>query len=335
MNKNTEKNHFAVIDSLRGIAALLVVIVHISMKLDKSWLTDIASYGQYGVIIFFVISGFIIPYSLYKSEYTLQKMPNFLFRRILRLNPPYYGVLLLTILFYIGVKILHPSADAEHLNISTSRIFFHLTYLVPFVDENWFNNVFWTLAIEFQYYILIAIFYPLLNKNIYWVFLGMTILSFSHYLPLAKTYSTILSYSVPFLLGISIFLYKTRQDKTIRVSNQHMLLLSIFLFLQCKFQMDEVRMLFALFPYLAIMFSQFSSLITNFLGRISYSLYLTHSLFFMIAFPLVEKIISLDRIMFGKEILVVMLFLMSLPIAYAYYVGFEKPSIALAQKIKL
>jgi peptidoglycan/LPS O-acetylase OafA/YrhL len=138
MNKPIVKNHFVVIDTLRGIAALLVVIVHISMRLDRSWLTNIASYSQYGVIIFFVISGFIIPYSLYKSHYTLQKMPNFLLRRLIRLNPPYYGLLFLTILFYIGVKIINSGANAEHLDISSSRIFFHLTYLVPFTNENWY-----------------------------------------------------------------------------------------------------------------------------------------------------------------------------------------------------
>ncbi len=46
------KSHIAVIDTLRGIAALMVVIVHISMRLEPSWLTMIASYGQHGVIIF-------------------------------------------------------------------------------------------------------------------------------------------------------------------------------------------------------------------------------------------------------------------------------------------
>ena len=97
MNQQIQENksHIAVIDTLRGIAALMVVIVHVSMRLEPSWLTTIASYGQHGVILFFVISGFIIPYSLFKSNYTLRAMANFLWRRILRLNPPYYATLLL------------------------------------------------------------------------------------------------------------------------------------------------------------------------------------------------------------------------------------------------
>ena len=52
MNKIIDKDHFVVIDTLRGVAALLVVIVHVSINLEQSWITKIASYGQYGVIIF-------------------------------------------------------------------------------------------------------------------------------------------------------------------------------------------------------------------------------------------------------------------------------------------
>jgi peptidoglycan/LPS O-acetylase OafA/YrhL len=108
MSQPVDKNHFAIIDSLRGIAALMVVVFHASIGLDKSWLSGIASYGKYGVIIFFVISGFIIPYSLYKSEskQTFRGMSNFLLRRVLRLNPPYYVVLFLTVLFYMSVKAI-------------------------------------------------------------------------------------------------------------------------------------------------------------------------------------------------------------------------------------
>jgi peptidoglycan/LPS O-acetylase OafA/YrhL len=274
MTLTNNKNHLGIIDSLRGIAALMVVIVHASMILDKSWFTEIASYGQHGVIIFFVISGFIIPYSLYKNKYTIKQSSNFLWRRILRLNPPYYLILLGTLLFYFLVKVLNPTATAEHLQIDASRIFFHLTYLVPFVSQNWYNNVFWTLAIEFQYYILIALLYPLLNKNKYLVIFLMVVIGFSHHLPYAKTTLTIINYSTPFLIGILVFLYKVN-----KINSREMLFTSLALFWLCQMQISGQRMLFALFAYGAIMFINFASPVTNFLGKISYSLYLTHSLF--------------------------------------------------------
>ena len=327
MNKNIDKNHFAVIDTLRGIAALMVAVVHVSVNLDQSWITKIASYGQHGVIIFFVISGFIIPYSLYKSGYKIQNISNFLLRRIVRLNPPYYVILVLTIII---VKMANPNANSEHLDITSSRILFHLIYLIPFVNYNWYNNILWTLAIEFQYYILIALIYPFLNKNIHLLILGMIVLGFSHNLPYAKSTLTILNYTTPFLIGISVFLYKIN-----KINKQQMILLVIALFWLCQSQISGQRMLFALFAFLSIMFSKFSSSITDFLGQISCSLYLTHSLFFMIAFSLIKKVVDFDLLPFGKYILVLLFLVLSIPVAYGFYLIVEKPSIELTQKFKL
>ena len=330
MNQNKDKKYFAIIDTLRGIASLMVVIVHISFNLDKSWLTMIAAYGQHGVIIFFVISGFIIPYSLDNGKYTLQNISDFLLRRILRINPPYYVILFLTILFYIVIKQLNPNANDEYLNITGSNVLFHLTYLVPFVGVSWYNNIFWTLAVEFQYYILIALLYPLLNKNRYLLIIGMIVISFSHHLPYAKETITILNYSTPFLIGVSIYLYKSN-----RINKQQIIITSIALFWLCQSQISGQRMLFALFTYLGIMFSQFSSPITNFLGKISCSLYLTHSLLFMVLFSLIKKLIDFDNILFIKEILALLFIFLSIPIAYLFYIIIEKPSIAIAVKYKL
>ena len=329
MNKIIDKDHFVVIDTLRGVAALLVVIVHVSINLEQSWITKIASYGQYGVIIFFVVSGFIIPYSLHKSRYKIQDISNFLLRRMARLNPPYYVILFLTILFYIFIRIINPNAVAEHLNITAPRIFFHLTYIVPFTGTDWYNNVFWTLAIEFQYYILIGLFYPFLSKNKFLVIFGIVLCGLSHRFPYATETLNILGWSTPFLIGISIFLYKTN-----KINLQEMMILSAVLFWMCQSQIPGQSMFFALFAYLAIMFSQFSSPITNFLGKISYSLYLTHSLFFAIAFSLSRRLTNLD-IPFAKEIFAILFLVGSIPIAYWFYLFVEKPSIAWAQKLKL
>ncbi|WP_461147988.1 acyltransferase family protein [Spirosoma pulveris] len=46
-------------------------------------------YGKYGVQIFFVVSGFVIPLSLKKSNYDERGYPRFLWKRVLRLHPPY------------------------------------------------------------------------------------------------------------------------------------------------------------------------------------------------------------------------------------------------------
>jgi peptidoglycan/LPS O-acetylase OafA/YrhL len=66
-------NHIPVLDSLRGLAAISVCIYHfvvgpINFVKDENVL-NVFSYGKYGVQLFFVISGFIIPWSLHNKKY--------------------------------------------------------------------------------------------------------------------------------------------------------------------------------------------------------------------------------------------------------------------------
>ena len=74
------------VESLRGIAALMVTFYHLSngninFFNDGFWLKEAGSYGYNGVIVFFVISGFIIPWSLHKNQYHIRSFFRFLFRR--------------------------------------------------------------------------------------------------------------------------------------------------------------------------------------------------------------------------------------------------------------
>ncbi|RZL40194.1 MAG: acyltransferase [Pedobacter sp.] len=62
------------VDFLRGIAALLVCIFHFTQGntgylATENWLKKIGSIGWSGIEIFFILSGFIIPYSLHQSKY--------------------------------------------------------------------------------------------------------------------------------------------------------------------------------------------------------------------------------------------------------------------------
>jgi len=88
------------ITGLRGIAALLVFLIHSGGGLRS--LSPVANafvdWGKYGVDIFFVISGFTIFYQFYEKGYHLRY---FLMQRILRISSPYWPLLLL--LFLMGL----------------------------------------------------------------------------------------------------------------------------------------------------------------------------------------------------------------------------------------
>src|SRR5271166_6626421 len=86
-----------VINALRAFAALFVAWGHFVAGQGK-YLSLSGKYGYLGVHIFFVISGFVIPWSLYRGKYVLRDYPRFLLKRNVRLYPPYLASIAVTIL---------------------------------------------------------------------------------------------------------------------------------------------------------------------------------------------------------------------------------------------
>ena len=124
--------------------------------------------GWLGVEIFFVISGFVIPYSMHQRSYRLRDAGGFLVRRLKRLEPPYLACILL-ILLLNWLWTIVPGMSAKSQNVTAPQLFAHLGYLNAILKDinsswefEWLNPVFWTLAIEFQFYIFMALVFPLL-----------------------------------------------------------------------------------------------------------------------------------------------------------------------------
>ncbi len=120
-------------------------------------------YGYLGVDIFFVISGFVIPWSLYRSRYVLRDYPRFVLKRNVRLYPPYLASIAITILAtnFVLVPLFH----IPRMTITGRDLLWHFAYLNDLVHVPWVNVVYWTLAIEFQWYLLIGLVLPLLASR--------------------------------------------------------------------------------------------------------------------------------------------------------------------------
>ncbi len=155
-----------------------------------------SSFGRLGVEVFFVISGFLIPYSLFLRSYNLRDFSSFIIRRLKRLEPPYFACIFL-ILFLNFFKSRLPGFEGKPISATLPQILAHLAYLNAILKYQWVNPVFWTLGIEFQYYFFAALVFPLLNHEkekvrIYGLmsvsFLGLFIYSdgdlLPHWLPL-------------------------------------------------------------------------------------------------------------------------------------------------------
>jgi len=166
------------VDCLRGIAALAVVWYHCTVGsgvIRGGWLYRSGEYGWLGVDIFFVISGFIIPYSLHKAGYRVTDFTRFLLKRVARLDPPYFATILLCLALSYLVT-LAPGFRGEPPHYTLAQLAAHVAYVNSFVHLRWVNVVFWSLGIEFQYYLLIGLAFPLLiarKRGVRFGFLGL------------------------------------------------------------------------------------------------------------------------------------------------------------------
>ena len=137
------------LDSLRAIAAFMVILVHFCNELN---IADL-DFGKYGVDIFFAISGYLITAILLRQKETYfsvwKKIGCFLTKRVLRLFPLYYAVIIFfsisaLIGFYVG-----PTEPWIYYYTYTINIhFFNVGMPGTFI------NHFWTLAVEEQFYLI-------------------------------------------------------------------------------------------------------------------------------------------------------------------------------------
>lgn len=80
------KQHYAILDGLRGVAAIVVVWFHIFEAYATSHLDQRINHGYLAVDFFFMLSGFVIGYA-YDDRWKTMTTKEFILRRIIRLHP--------------------------------------------------------------------------------------------------------------------------------------------------------------------------------------------------------------------------------------------------------
>lgn len=150
------KGRMTYLDGLRGLACLGVVFYHFGLPFSTNYPSSpIATYdfgvGEYGVQLFFMISGFVILLSAVR----LGSPRLFAISRLTRLYPAYWVSLLLSslLIFTVGLE----ARDITIPQVLANTTMFQRFMLVDNVDQ-----VYWTLAVEMQFYILV--FFYLLWK---------------------------------------------------------------------------------------------------------------------------------------------------------------------------
>jgi peptidoglycan/LPS O-acetylase OafA/YrhL len=214
------------LEFLRGLASLAVCWFHLTRfhynvpdQRVYHLVRQTGDYGWLGVEAFFVISGFVIPYSLYRARYRIRDFFTYLARRIVRLDPPYFAAIALILLLAL-VSSLHSGRPAmiEEQPIGWTRVLLHLGYLNMFTSYPWLNPGFWTLAIEMQYYLLMGLVFPLVvarNQAVRLTTIGMmaaiSVMSAATLFPTARPESPFIpAFLCLFLLGILTFQFRVR-----------------------------------------------------------------------------------------------------------------------------
>jgi peptidoglycan/LPS O-acetylase OafA/YrhL len=139
------------LDSLRGLAAGSVALFHYTAVYDyeigyQGTLPFAADFGQYGVELFFIISGFVILMTVERSR----DIVDFIISRFSRLFPAFWVAVLLT----SAVWYFRPLAP--YAPPAASTILYNLTMLPSFFHSVNVDGSYWSLAFELIFYVLMG-----------------------------------------------------------------------------------------------------------------------------------------------------------------------------------
>ena len=315
--------HVPALNLLRGIAALLVAIYHIipNGKAIEGYpvIKKILLQGHLGLDMFFIISGFVIPYSMFQNKYSLSKFHIYLLKRITRIEPPYIISFLCIILLYN----INCWMNGWEYTMNWPQFFSHFGYLNSYLGYESYNSVYWTLAIEFQFYILIGLFFPLImhQKKLFGIIIFLFFGTLSFWLNL-KYNLFIFQYGFHFMAGVILFLFMVKKIKW-----PTFILFTIFCALIAGRQYFEVGIT-VIVTVLAILFVRKTWIITDFFGKISYSFYLTHHELFG------WTMLFIGVTSINEFILKILIFTGAIAFATIFYFAFERPALILSKRIK-
>lgn len=204
------------LDALRGVASFAVAWFHFTNGnprfLPAGPLRSSGAFGWLGVEVFFVISGFVIPYSLWRSHYRLGDFGRFVLKRVARLDPPYLtAIALILALGWLSAQL--PGYGGAPFAISWTQLTLHFAYLNAFAGGDtgpypWLNPVFWTLAIEFQFYLSVGVLYPIFavpRRRGLALVVAVACLALAAIVP---SPAIVAHYAPLFLIGIALFQYR-------------------------------------------------------------------------------------------------------------------------------
>lgn len=354
------------LDSLRGLAALTVLLSHLLSIIPLYVVSRLQSTpfhilwaGHQAVVLFFILSGFVLSLPYY--NYKVLKYSDYLIRRICRIYLPYLVSIFVAILCIRMLSKTPLTGLSDIIDGTWSKTFQiksvvdHVLFLGNF-DTSTFNPVIWSLIHEMR----ISIIFPLLMfliLRLNWktnvviaicctmLYFILWLLGMNVKIDGASYFTTIHNIAF-FMLGALLAKHKDVFGKFDKMSKLVRVAIVVFGLLCYTFK-------FWFFPHvfyfhflmiddwataigcsIFIIYSIKSNVVKSFLllkpvhfiGKISYSIYLFHLI----------VVLAMFNIFYGKlpvNTIMIMSFIMSFIVASAAYYLIEKPSILLGKKL--
>jgi len=307
------------VDSLRGVAILMVMLVHTRSKISglPLGIESFSSYGQMGVQLFFVISAYTLCLSASRRKDEQHQLVNYFIRRYFRIAPLYYvGIIIYIVIRFLQYKGNLPSYYTP-LNIFANLTFIHGFY--PPANNHIVPGG-WSIGTEMTFYAIFPILFNLLEKRslrtaikLFFLSVGFSfsielLLVFFLHKPFVDNsflYFNIVNQLPVFILGILLF----KLQEINFLDKWHIVFDYIFFLLFTALCLllwhSHLPLVFFAIPILAgisfiFLFNIFSKVerlnvkpLTK-LGRVSFSAYILH---FIFAYILAEKV---NRIVAGR-----------------------------------
>lgn len=316
---------YSELDAFRGIAAIMVVLFHYSVKYGQIYGHPIEplirfELGYYGVHLFFIISGFVIFLTLDKTQHAA----DFIVSRFSRLYPAYWFAVMLT--FTVIYIFSLPGREVDFRSALINLTMFQTWAGVDNVD-----GVYWSLAIELSFYFIMLFFYiTKLLSRINLIALGwLIIIIASKYLEKNNVIQVhwmtkllfLLDYGNLFIAGIMFYKIMHNKERINYLVLCIALMTSFYMQGKSALLITVYFILFYLFTQNKIKMLAFRPLI--WLGTISYSLYLIHQ---NIGYIIINGMRKFEILNSVTIIIIPLLF--SLLIATFVQRYIEKPSLA-------
>lgn len=205
----SNKKTLVLIQLLRGIASVLVVLLHVTVNYKENtgytYLWNIFNFGGSGVDIFFVLSGFIITYTNRQYLAKPSATGTFLKRRFVRIFPIYWIIAG----FFLLMQLALPAFYNTHFDTGVGNLF-NTFLLLP--GHSMVNGVSWSLTNELFFYLLftVALLIPGKKNSLYLMigyFLSLLVVSVAFpQIAVGNPYKDLLFFpmNLEFFLGVII-----------------------------------------------------------------------------------------------------------------------------------